>query len=85
MDTNFKEVYIVFEVNIEMIESGYEDDYDEDYVLGFPVFITGSKEEAEEQALTLIDEGSQASTYIKFRQYENGKLERVEGFNERYF
>lgn len=85
MDTNFKEVYIVFTVNIEMIESGYEDDYDEDYVLGSPKFITEDEEEAKEQALTLVDEGAEASTYIKFRQYENGKLERVEGHDERYF
>lgn len=85
MATNFKEVYIVFTVNIEMIESGYEDDYDEDYVLGLPTFITESKHEAEEQALMLVDEDAEASTFIKFRQYENGKLERVEGFNERYF
>lgn len=85
MATNFKEVYIVFAVNIEMIESGYEDDYDEDYVLGLPTFITESKYEAEEQALTLVDEDAEASTFIKFRQYENGKLERVEGYDERYF
>ena len=85
MDTNFKEVYIVFIVNIEMIESGYEDDYDEDYVLSTPTFITDSECEAEEQALTLIDEGAESSTFIKFRQYENGKLEEVTGFNERYF
>lgn len=85
MVTNFKEVYIVFTVNIEMIENGYEGEYEDDYVLGFPIFITESEHEAEEQALTLVDEGAEASTYIKFRQYENGKLERVEGFNERYF
>ena len=85
MVTNFKEVYIVFTVNIEMVKNGYEDDYDEDYVLGLPTFITESKYEAEEQALMLVDEEAEASTIIKFRQYENGKLERVEGYNERYF
>ena len=85
MDTNFKEVYIVFTVNIEMIESGYEDNYDEDYVLGFPTFITESEYEAEEQALTLVDEGAEASTFIKFRQYDNGKLERDYEYEERYY
>ena len=84
MDTNFKEVYIVFEVNIEIIENCYGDDEDY-YALASPTFITESEYEAEEQALTLVDEGAEASTFIKFRQYENGKLERVEGYNERYF
>lgn len=84
MDTNFKEVYIVFEVWIEMIENCYGDDEDY-YALGLPTFITESEHEAEEQALTLVDEGAEASTYIKFRQYDNGKLEKVEGYDERYF
>ena len=85
MDTNFKEVYIVFAVNIEMIESGYEDDYEDIYVLSSPTLITESGYEAEEQAVTLVDEGAEASTFIKFRQYDNGKLEEVEGWDERYY
>lgn len=84
MVTNFKEVYIVFAVNIEIIENCYGDDEDY-YALGLPTFITENEHEAEEQALTLIDEGAESSTFIKFRQYENGKLEEVTGFNERYF
>ena len=84
MDTNFKEVYIVFAVNIEIIENCYGEDEDY-YTLSSPTFITDSECEAEEQALTLIDEGAESSTYIKFRQYDNGKLERVTDFNERYF
>lgn len=84
MGTTFKEVYIVFAVNIEMIESGYGEDEDY-YTLSSPTFITENEHEAEEQALTLVDEGAEASTFIKFRQYENGKLERVEGYDERYY
>lgn len=84
MATNFKEVYIVFEVWIEIIENCYDDDED-NYVLGLPTFITEDEEEAKEQALTLVDEGAEASTFIKFRQYDNGKLEGVAGFNEQYF
>lgn len=85
MDTNFKEVYIVFEVGIEWVESGYVGEYEDDYVLSFPTFITEDEEEAKEKALKLIDNGAEASTFIKFRQYENGKLERVEGYDEQYF
>lgn len=85
MATNFKDVYIVFPVNIEMIESGYEDDYDEDYVLGSPTFITEDEEEAREQALTLVDNGAEASTFVKFKQYDNGKLERDYEYEERYY
>lgn len=87
MDTNFKEVYIVFAVEIEWVESGYADEYEDDYIVGLPTFITEDEDEdeAKEQALKLIDNGAEASTFIKFRQYENGKLERVEGYDERYF
>ncbi len=84
MATNFKEVYIVFTVNIEIIENCYGEDEDY-YTLSSPTFITENEHEAEEQALTLVDEGAESSTFIKFRQYENGKLEEVTGFNERYF
>lgn len=84
MDTNFKEVYIVFAVNIEIIENCYGEDEDY-YTLSSPTFITENEDEAEEQALTLVDEGAESSTFIKFRQYENGKLEEATGFNERYF
>jgi len=54
MDTNFKEVYIVFEVWIEIRENCYGDDEDY-YALGLPTFITESEYEAEEQAVTLVD------------------------------
>lgn len=84
MATNFKEVYIVFEVWIETIENCYGD-YEDEYFLDSPTLITDSEHEAEEQALKLIDEGVRASTFIKFRQYDNGKLERVTDFNEKYF
>lgn len=84
MDTNFKEVYIVFVVNIEIIENCYGDDEDY-YALGLPTFITESEYEAEEQAVTLVDEGAEASTLIKFKQYDDGRLEEVTGFAERYF
>lgn len=85
MDINFKEVYIVFEVEIEWVENGYAGEYEDDYIVGLPTFITEDEEEAKEQAIKLIDNGAEASTFIKFRQYENGKLERVEGYDERYF
>lgn len=85
MDTNFKEVYIVFAVGVEPIYNDYEDEYEDRYIIGLPTFITDNEWKAEEQALTLVDEGAEASTFIKFRQYENGKLEGVEGYNERYF
>lgn len=84
MATNFKEVYIVFEVWIEMIKNCYGD-YEDEYFLDSPTLITDSEHEAEEQALKLIDEGARASIFIKFRQYDNGKLERVTDFNEKYF
>ena len=74
----------MFAVNIEIIENCYGEDEDY-YTLSSSTFITKSEHEAEEQALTLVDKGAESSTFIKFRQYENGKLEEVTGFNERYF
>ncbi len=85
MATNFKEVYIVFPLSVSFFRNGYEDEDEEEYIPMLPTFITESEYEAEEQALMLVDEDAESSTFIKFRQYENGKLEEVTGFNERYF